>query len=183
MVEAARFASLPMAHDSDLTPSPRSGGMTILRNKESRVDLMKSLLTAAFASALVIGASAHATQPPSHFSREYDACIEKAGPPGFYDQSAPAACNEAEIKRLKLRINKAYNKLVKLWADDPEGVAQLDKAQKTWVQARDETLSLLQERGGHNGQVVFIVSSGYLLDALAERAELLEGIIASNGGE
>lgn len=128
--------------------------------------------------------AAHADDtPPSRFSEAYEACMAKAGPPGFYDQSAQGTCTEAEVKRLKLRINQAYNKLVKKWASDPQGVAQLDKAQKAWVEARDATLHLLQERGGSNGQVAYLVSSGYLLDALAERAELLEGLVAANGGE
>lgn len=144
---------------------------------------MKHLTIAALAWLAFAGTCAHAEQATSRFSKTYDACIAKAGSPGFYDQSAPAACDEAEIKRLKQRINQAYNKIVKLWTDDPEGIAQLDKAQKAWVQARDETYHLLQERGGHNGQVVYIVSSGYLLQSLADRAELLEGIVASNGGE
>lgn len=131
---------------------------------------------------VALAAHADDTPPPTHFSKAYDACMEKAGPPGFYDQSAQGDCGEAEVKRLKLRINKAYNQLVKLWANDPEGIAQLDKAQKAWVEARDATLHLLQERGGTNGQVIYLVSSGYLLDSLAERAELLEGLVASHGG-
>jgi len=143
---------------------------------------MKHTLALLLACA-ALAAHAADTPPPSHFSKAYGACMEKAGPPGFYDQSAQGTCADAEVKQLKLRINKAYNKLVKLWANDPEGIAQLDKAQKAWVEARDVTLHLLQERGGSNSQVAHIVSSGYLLDALTERAELLEGLVASSGGE
>lgn len=143
---------------------------------------MKKILTLLLACTALV-AHADDVPPSSHFSKAYDTCMAKAGPPGLYDQSAQGDCVEAEVKQLKLRINKAYNKLVKLWASDPEGIAQLDKAQKSWVEARDATLHLLQERGGTNGQVVYIVSSGYLLDSLAERAELLEGLVASHGGE
>lgn len=143
---------------------------------------MKCTAVAALACLLLAAANAHADQPASRFSKEYNACIEKAGPPGFYDQSASAACDEAEAKRLKQRINKAYTTILKLWADDPGAVAQLDKAQKAWVQARDETYHLLQEHGASNGQTLYVVSSGYLMQALADRAELLEGVVAANGG-
>lgn len=144
---------------------------------------MKHPIAALLTSLAISAAHASEPAPANTFSKDYQACMEKAGPPGFYDQSAQGACVDAEVKRLKQRINKAYGKLVKLWADNPEGIAQLDKAQKAWVEARDATLLLLQEHGGGNGQVAYLVSTGYLLDALAERAALLEQLVASNGGE
>lgn len=134
---------------------------------------------------LLLAASTHAQDAPSathQFSKTYEVCIEKAGSPGFYDQSTSSQCDSEEIKFQKNRINVAYNKLVKLWADNPDAIAELNKAEKAWVQSRDETYGLLSNYGGANGQVVYIVSSQYLLQALADQARLLEGLIAANGG-
>jgi uncharacterized protein YecT (DUF1311 family) len=135
---------------------------------------------------LLLSAVAHAqdnSSAVSSFSKTYEACIKKAGTPGFYDQSASAKCDEEEIKFQKNRINLAYKKLLKLWADNPNAVAELNKAQKTWVQSRDETYNLLSNYGGDNGQVVYVVSSQYQLQALADQASLLEELVASNGGD
>ena len=123
------------------------------------------------------------SQTPSPYSKEYAACIAKAGPPGIYDQSAASNCDVAEIKFQKKRINTAYNKILKLWQDNPDAIARLNNAQKAWVQWRDETYGLLSEDGGMNGQVVYIVSSSFMLKSLADQANLLEGILSANGGD
>ncbi|MGH8777454.1 lysozyme inhibitor LprI family protein [Paraburkholderia sp.] len=120
--------------------------------------------------------------PATPYSKAYAACTKKSGSPGFYDQSAAARCDEAEVKLQKTRINTAYNKILKMWANDPLAIEKLNKAQKAWVQWRDGTYHLLQENGGSNGQVVYIVSSSFLLKSLADQANLLEGILAANGG-
>lgn len=133
---------------------------------------------------ICISAHAHGNAPEaSPFSAQYYDCIKKAGPPGFYDQSAAAQCDDAEVRFQKKRINIAYGKIVKMWSSNPQEIAKLNNAQKLWVQWRDNTYALLQEAGGANGQVLYIVSSQFLLQSLADQANLLEGILTSNGGD
>lgn len=116
------------------------------------------------------------------YSDAYYVCAKKAGPPGFYDQTTASNCVAAEVKFQKKRINAAYGKILKMWKDNPQDVAKLNSAQKAWVQWRDGTYDLLQDAGGSNGQVVYIVSSQFLLKSLVDQANLLEGILESNGG-
>jgi uncharacterized protein YecT (DUF1311 family) len=134
---------------------------------------------------LLIGALSHAqgTNPAANpYSSEYVACMKKAGPPGFYDQSAAANCDAAEVRFQKKRINTAYDRILKMWENDPQEITKLNNAQKAWVQWRDGTYDLLQEAGGTNGQVVYVVSSDFLLKSLVDQANLLEGILSANGG-
>lgn len=122
------------------------------------------------------------SQLASPYSKEYAACVKKSGPPGFYDQAAASNCDAAEVKFQKKRINSAYNKILKMWENDPAAIAKLNNAQRAWVQWREGTYDLLQDAGGTNGQVVYIVSSSFLLKSLADQASLLEGILSANGG-
>lgn len=147
------------------------------RSMKTRLSLLLLLAVASTQTWSAEPASAN-----SPYSKDYAACVKKAGPPGFYDQSATARCDEAEVKFQKARINTAYNKILKMWANDPASIDKLNKAQKDWVQWRDNTYALLQENGGSNGQVVYIVSSSFLLKSLADQANLLEGILTANGG-
>lgn len=143
---------------------------------------MRKLLTI---SMLLACLSAHAKDThtePRPYSPQYYACLDKAGPTTFYDQSADSNCDAEEVKFQKKRINAAYGKLVKLWKDNPQTVAQFNAAQKAWVQWRDSTYALLQEAGGTNGQVVYLVSSDFLLRSLVDQANLLETLVTSNGG-
>ncbi len=143
---------------------------------------MKFLLTIALPITFASANAQAAGTPASPYSPQYYACVKKAGSPGFYDQSASASCDEAEVKFQKKRINAAYDKLSKMWSTDPDRLAKLNVAQKAWVRWRNETYALLQEAGGSNGQVVYIVSSGFLLKSLVDQADLLESLVAANGG-
>lgn len=144
--------------------------------------MMKPLLTIAFLLACVCTSAYAGTSETAPYSSQYYACVKKAGSPGFYDQSAAAACDEAEVKFQKKRINAAYNKILTMWSSNPQAVEKLNNAQKAWVQWRNDTYGLLQEDGGSNGQMVYVVSSQFLLKSLVDQAQLLEGILAANGG-
>ncbi|HTH77034.1 MAG TPA: hypothetical protein VL635_21815 [Trinickia sp.] len=82
----------------------------------------------------------------------------------------------------RISINTAYGKILTMWSSNPQAIEQLNNAQKAWVLWRNGTYGLLQEAGGSNGQVAYIVSSQFLLKSLVDQAQLLEGILAANGG-
>lgn len=145
-------------------------------------DMMNKLLTISMLLACISAHAKDSGAEPRPYSPQYYACLDKAGPTTFYDQTADSNCDAEEVKVQKKRINAAYGKLVKLWKSNPQEIAKLNAAQKAWVQWRDSTYELLQEAGGTNGQVVYLVSSNFLLRSLVDQANLLETIVASNGG-
>jgi hypothetical protein len=68
---------------------------------------MKLPLTFAFVLACMCTAAHAGASEAAPYSPQYYACVKKAGPPGFYDQSAAAACDDAEVKFQKKRLTSS----------------------------------------------------------------------------
>ena len=133
--------------------------------------MKKAILISLVAASVSTG---NAAQPDNRLSAQFYSCMKKAG---SYEAKGPCYSSEDAVQ--KKRLNTAYSRIAR--HADPAELAALDKAQKAWIVWRDETASYLGEHAGDVGSTNFIMTEGYILQAIVEQADLLNEVADSKG--
>ena len=127
---------------------------------------MKSLKR--FCATLAIAAvSSAASAHETGLSKQYTACMDKAGGTTF----GMIECITTENQRQDSQLNKAY---MALMADlPPPRKVHLQDAQRAWIKYRDANCAFYADPDG--GTLARVNANSCMLTATAERARELEG--------
>lgn len=104
--------------------------------------------------------------PAPRYSREFDACMDKAGG----ETAASRDCTGDELKKQDQRLNAAYGVLTK--SADEDVVHKLKAAQRSWIQFRDSQCELSGAVAG--GTLAALVVDSCHLKFTEQRAGELE---------
>lgn len=118
--------------------------------------------------------AAHATQSNNRLSPQFNACMEKAD-----SLESKYKCYSTEDALQKKKLNAAYNRIAR--HSDPSDLPVLNKVQKSWITWRDETYHYLSDHAGDVAETNFAITEGFMLDAIVDQTDLLNGIADSRG--
>ena len=118
--------------------------------------------------------TSHAAQPDNRLSPQFNACMQKAD-----SLEAKSNCYSAEDTLQKKKLNAAYNRIVR--HADPSELDALNKAQKEWVTWRDDTHRYLADHAGDVADTNFVITEGFMLQAIIKHTDLLNEIADSRG--
>jgi uncharacterized protein YecT (DUF1311 family) len=100
-------------------------------------------------------------------------------------QLAMNQCATQEVQEADVDLNKTYERFISKYADDPEKVARIKKAQRAWVAFRDaevEALFAESDRPGR-GSVWPMCRSLELAKLTADRTKQLKAILEAREGD
>lgn len=116
----------------------------------------------------------HATQSNNRLSPQFNACMEKAD-----SLESKYKCYSAEDALQKKKLNATYNRIAR--HSNPSDLPALNKIQKDWITWRDETYHYLSDNAGDVAETNFVITESFMLDAIIDQTDLLNGIADSKG--
>ena len=119
-----------------------------------------------FAALVMAGIPCVASANENGLSKQYTACMDKAGGTTF----GMIECINAETQRQDVQLNKAYKALTTELP--PPRRAQLLEAQRAWIKYRDANCAFYYDPDG--GTLARVNANSCMLTATADRARELE---------